>query len=601
MTADLSGVSMDAIIQMTQIMAAKSMSSNGSKHKPRVFLGISSQNAHRKVEGKRRRAIRQTYLQFHHIHNNTADQHRICSLPELLSTVQNPDDCQMVYTFIFPNSKIMTETSAIQDLLMNNNTLGETNGIESKESDAICFKLKSPSDEFEGIMKWIQWSSATIQGAIGESSLGQFDYLAYIDVGTILYPHEFWGQNTIFQNYQPSVFAGMPKKKGGDNDCQDSFCFDHRFTCVSQDLATYLASSERPGIVQGGVGPNLLENVKKYEESSGNEVSFLEVEGVRTIYGEPEQIMNKWEAYMSSIADKFAGSDEDSEEYPNNHANVATYNGNARILVGIFTTNLKQVERKRRNMIRKAYLSAYKKSKKSPNRICSLQDLLKKKVAPDQCQFAYTFVVGGANNNNSNAPTEQVDTDDLDLIAIPRDKIEKPEPDVLYLNIRENMNDGKTDTWFRYASLIVEQKLYFDYMAKMDTDTVLFPHPLFEKMEKWPKYPNNRRIYGGEYNVKRDGEKRQDLLVGASYFNGPFYWMSPDIARFITDSEKCNRTALRTSAEDMTIGNYINTFPHRIHRFQLSRKTYDHPFKDISHFQKRWGRYQRKFKKLHKF
>jgi hypothetical protein len=284
----------------------------------------------------------------------------------------------------------------------------------------------------------------------------------------------------------------------------------------------------------------------------------------------------------------------DEDDYP--HANVTTYNGNARILVGIFTTNLKPIERKRRNMIRKAYLSAYKKSK-TPNRICSLQDLLKKKMEPEDCQFAYTFVVGA----NSSAPTEQVDTDDLDSVAIPRHKIEKPEPDVLYLNIQENMNDGKSDTWFRYASLIVEHELYFDYMAKMDTDTVFFPHPMFGKMENWPKYPNNRRIYGGEYNVKRDGDNRKDLLVGASYFNGPFYWMSPDIARFITHSEKCNRTALRTSAEDMTIGNYINTFPHTIHRFQMSRKTYDHPFKEISHFQKRWGRYQRKFKKFHKF
>ncbi|KAL3940063.1 MAG: hypothetical protein SGBAC_005319 [Bacillariaceae sp.] len=563
------------------------LSSNGSK-KPRIFLGIFSKYAHRKIEGKRRRVIRQTYLQYHLNANSTTD-HRICSLPELLSTVLIPDECQMVYTFIFPNAKIMTKASTIENLL-NNSSAGTS--IEAKESDAVFFKLRSPNDEFEGIMKWIQWSTQ-IQSTIG-NSLGQFDYLAYIDVGTMVYPHAFWGQNTIFQNYQPSVFAGMPKKKSGE-DCQNSFCFDHRFTCVSQDLATYLASSTRPGVVEGGVGPNLLHYVKQYEASSGNEVSWLEVEGVRTIHGQPERHMNKWDSYLLSIRNS-TSDDNSSVDEDYLHANITTYNGSARILVGIFTTNLKQLERKQRNMIRKAYLSAYKKSE-TPNRICSLQDMLKKKVKPDECQFAYTFVVGA----NSSAPTEQVDTDDLDLIAIPRDKMENPEPDMLYLNIRENMNNGKTETWFRYASLIVEHDLYFDYMAKMDTDTILFPYPLFRKMEKWPKYPNNRRIYGGEYNVKEDGQKRKDLLVGASYFNGPFYWISPDIARFITDAEKCNRTALRTSAEDMTIGNYINTFPHTIHRFQMSRKTYDHPFKDTVYFQKRWGRYKRKFKKFHKF
>ncbi|KAL3940062.1 MAG: hypothetical protein SGBAC_005318 [Bacillariaceae sp.] len=270
-----------------------------------------------------------------------------------------------------------------------------------------------------------------------------------------------------------------------------------------------------------------------------------------------------------------------------------SYEGNPRILVGIFCTNLNALEKKRRQLLRNTYLTSYQETK-SKHRICSLQDLLSTKIDPQKCQFAYTFVVGG----NISAPTEQVYTDDIHSIAIPHDKIEAPESDVLYLNIQENMNEGKSETWFRYASLIMEQELYFDYVAKMDTDTILFPHFFFEdNMAKWPNHPENVRIYGGEYNVKQDGTNRTDFVLGASYFNGPFYWMSPDIARYITT--KCNRSALRTSAEDMTIGNYVNSFPQTINRYQLTRRSYEHPHKEIPAFRKRFAQYKRRFIKYH--
>jgi hypothetical protein len=52
----------------------------------------------------------------------------------------------------------------------------------------------------------------------------------------------------------------------------------------------------------------------------------------------------------------------------------------------------------------------------------------------------------------------------------------KAEDDVVYLNIKENQMDGNMTTFFRYASEFAQ----FDYIAKVDDDTLFFPANLLD-------------------------------------------------------------------------------------------------------------------------
>ena len=52
------------------------------------------------------------------------------------------------------------------------------------------------------------------------------------------------------------------------------------------------------------------------------------------------------------------------------------------------------------------------------------------------------------------------------------------EPDMTLLNIRENMNEGKSQTWMKYAATIAEE-YDLDYVAKCDADSLFHLHEFF--------------------------------------------------------------------------------------------------------------------------
>eukprot|EP00797_Seminavis_robusta_P001191 Sro1074_g238300.1 n/a (322) ;mRNA; r:19572-20537 len=120
-----------------------------------------------------------------------------------------------------------------------------------------------------------------------------------------------------------------------------------------------------------------------------------------------------------------------------------------------------------------------------------------------QCQFIYTFVVGG--NKTNNARTELVD-DSAPITVTPstnhnhnhiRSKDLRSATDVTFLNIQENMNDGKSQTWFKYAAMLMQQ-YDLDYAGKMDSDSL----PYMDKFFSWahtylPPPPYNAGILAG--------------------------------------------------------------------------------------------------------
>jgi hypothetical protein len=222
-----------------------------------------------------------------------------------------------------------------------------------------------------------------------------------------------------------------------------------------------------------------------------------------------------------------------------------------------------QNEMERRKVVRETYLSFYKDSH-TPNRICSLTDIQNHKVPLEECQIAYIFVVGG----NPDGPTELVKPNTSFPMTV--DEPTNDEDDVVFLNIQENLEDGKSQSWVKYASMVVEV-FPFDYIAKVDSDTLLFT-PAFLRFatEKLPKAPNNKRIYGGLPNGKdacdinvNDTHACPLPLVGDVYMKGDVYWMSPDVAAFVA-SDALDRSSLMIRHEDVDVGNFVFSYPETV-------------------------------------
>jgi hypothetical protein len=208
----------------------------------------------------------------------------------------------------------------------------------------------------------------------------------------------------------------------------------------------------------------------------------------------------------------------------------------------------KDVER--RQVIRQTYLSFYKDST-TPQRICSLSKYTK------GCQLAYAFFVGG----NPQGPTELLEPNASFPMTVHTPS--KAEDDMIYLNIKENQMDGKMTTWFKYASEFSD----FDYIAKVDDDTMVFTPNFLEYMqEKLPRIPS--RVYGG-FTMDRnscDPKEKSDHpcplpLVGEVYMSGELSFMSRDLALYITNTTtlpNSRRKAITIgSHEDVSLSNYV--------------------------------------------
>ncbi len=76
---------------------------------------------------------------------------------------------------------------------------------------------------------------------------------------------------------------------------------------------------------------------------------------------------------------------------------------------------------------------------------------------------------------------------------------------------------------------------------------------------------------------------------------GPLYWMSPDLASYIT-SARCNRSALFIPYKDKAIGTFVHSHPLPICQIQAARHSFAHPIKKKGKFQRYWKWYVSKAK-----
>jgi hypothetical protein len=154
------------------------------------------------------------------------------------------------------------------------------------------------------------------------------------------------------------------------------------------------------------------------------------------------------------------------------HGPCARTRGPTRFLFGIFSTN-EAMDELRRDPIRSSYLRSYKMLKElgNVNTICSLSDILQGKLAtPNDCRIIYTFVLGGGDKN---APTELLQAKTSNEMTVSKPGSIRDRHDMLYLNVRENLNEGKSPTWFKYATTLLDEQeqlncIHFDYVVKVD-------------------------------------------------------------------------------------------------------------------------------------
>jgi hypothetical protein len=230
---------------------------------------------------------------------------------------------------------------------------------------------------------------------------------------------------------------------------------------------------------------------------------------------------------------------------------------------------------KRRQMIRETYLRYYKDLGDN-DRICSLNDIVRKRIPYENCQVAYVFVVAG----NPQGPTELVHPNASFPMTIHDSNFTTKEEDVVILNIKENMEDGKSQTWFKYASMVVKDYPSFDYVSKVDSDTLVFlPNFLEFAHLSLPKERPVRRVYGGVqfFNTSCDINEENHPhpcplpLLGDMYMSGSFYWMSADLAAFVA-SDAVDRAKLTIRHEDVDMGNFVFSHPQKINAINVHRK-----------------------------
>jgi hypothetical protein len=267
---------------------------------------------------------------------------------------------------------------------------------------------------------------------------------------------------------------------------------------------------------------------------------------------------------------------------------------NPKFLFGIFSIK-EDVER--RQFMRDSVLSFYKDTHaRNSTRICSLHDLLEAKVSMEDCQIAYVFVVGGLERG----PTQMLTPNEENPISIPLPN-HTEESDLVALNIQENMNDGKTPTYYKYASMMAEHLQNttgsaFDFVTKMDLDTMLFPPNFLDFAKK--NFPLGQdHVYAG---------KRVASMKISSWVSGALQILSPDLAKAITVPEAAGTLSKH---EDVEISKRVEKFGKNVSFFWIRdtnilhqpsktpnmrrplRKAYD--FTNILYGHTEWG--ERKF------
>mmetsp|Transcript_660 Transcript_660/g.1611 ORF Transcript_660/g.1611 Transcript_660/m.1611 type:complete len:550 (+) Transcript_660:67-1716(+) len=289
-------------------------------------------------------------------------------------------------------------------------------------------------------------------------------------------------------------------------------------------------------------------------------------------------------------------------------------NGNTRILFGIMSYYDKHnAETKRREAIRQTWLSLENENV----HFCALSDIVFDKTQSiDNCTIIYTFVVTNGNITDPNRTIlvddkythyNQIGYPELDQrrefahSRLPTNSTKRPVhsniTDITVLNIYENGKQGKSTTWFNYASMIIKQhNLPIQFIVKTDSDTMLYPNPF----HKWFHYKYDKEIAGpfqkyteqfsqppnGDKQISSSAKTKPFMVFGGTpltksncgwpeyqtcrlmicpiFMGGAFYFVSVDMASYIASND-CPRKQVFIPHEDVNMGNLVWSYVNKIH------------------------------------
>lgn len=122
----------------------------------------------------------------------------------------------------------------------------------------------------------------------------------------------------------------------------------------------------------------------------------------------------------------------------------------------------------------------------------------------------------------------------------------------LVLDHSENLDDGKSPTWFAYAQSVLRERQgdMIHYIAKTESDTVMILDQYFSFVEEHlPPPPHNRNTVAGrpaQLNRKNPGK---DLYSNQKYgykfqpyMQGEWYLMSPDLTYTVVEQAPRSET-----------------------------------------------------------
>jgi hypothetical protein len=156
------------------------------------------------------------------------------------------------------------------------------------------------------------------------------------------------------------------------------------------------------------------------------------------------------------------------------------------------------------------------------DRVCEFSDFRKlPREQQHKCQLVWTFVVGAGGKDT---PTENVGNERPLLVEHPNIG-KSPDwnaTDFTLLNIRENMEEGKSQTWLKYAAEVADEN-GLDYVVKCDEDSLLSLHEFFRFVDtQLAPAPLNKQVFAGalrhknawnrQYRSKREREQYENFF-----------------------------------------------------------------------------------------
>mmetsp|Transcript_26398 Transcript_26398/g.30393 ORF Transcript_26398/g.30393 Transcript_26398/m.30393 type:complete len:385 (+) Transcript_26398:134-1288(+) len=283
-----------------------------------------------------------------------------------------------------------------------------------------------------------------------------------------------------------------------------------------------------------------------------------------------------------------------------------------RVLLGIWSYAGFKKQLKVRNKFRLLFETFANRTRshdgRADPRICNLGEFLEQPENFPDCKVVYTFVIGAANSKQ--APNEIVTETDWPLLVEDTAhfrETDKNNKDMTLLNIKENLEGGKSQTFFYLAQEVLH---HFDYVAKCDSDSVLDLLVMFDFLDNnLPRPPHNLGIIvGAPYNkqwwktnsklnedtirYKRNAEESylQDRYGNNNmkdifhiYPRGEFYMLSADLVHVVLNEVRSgNYMEYSVGVEDHDIGTMAQHSPNPIRFIFLSSMDkifWDHPVK----------------------